>query len=545
MPRYASVNPKSSSTSHRFSGVLLGAPSSRPTRINSSSGYELLDKQLSELQESPVAVFASCHAQAPIGRGGNAEVFDIPGTDFVLRVQNQWGAHTNTSPEFYPPIAVPDPIPFNVGQPVAQVAKNAWILYRQQGRPAGASSLNKEPSVRLHYYKERLREAAEMPQSSYDQLMQEIQELHRLGYQIDPSKSSNLLIDAENQRFNIVDVNPGRYIRGAEDVLILLWHPYFLRQNLNDAEIVSDAYRIYQKLLRYNDGVEEHVQKSQGDILRVFKTLEQNGQLLKANPRKSSAHRFSGVLLAKKWDNEDPTGWWMSEKLDGIRAYWTGSKLVTRNGNEIHAPAWFTDSLPSIALDGELIVGRGKFNKTVSAVKKKTPNEAEWKTVLYRVFDAPSVPGPCEKRWTAMKAAIRGLKHVKAVDQVKCKGAADLKKYHAKITQLGGEGVMLREPGSAYEKKRSSTLLKVKSFDDAEAKIVGYTEGTGRHKGRLGAYEAVLVGSRKKFKIGTGISDSERDDPLPIGTIVTVKFQELTPDGVPRFPSLVGARDYE
>ena len=264
------------------------------------------------------------------------------------------------------------------------------------------------------------------------------------------------------------------------------------------------------------------------------------------NPRKSStSHRFSGVLLAKKWDNEDPTGWWMSEKLDGIRAYWTGSKLMTRNGNKIHAPAWFTDSLPSIALDGELIVGRGKFNKTVSAVKKKTPNEAEWKTVLYRVFDAPSVPGPCEKRWTAMKAAVRGLKHVKAVEQIKCKGTADLKKYHAKITKLGGEGVMLREAGSAYEKKRSSTLFKVKSFDDAEAKIVGYTEGTGRHKGRLGAYEAVLVGSRKKFKIGTGISDSERDDPLPIGTIVTVKFQELTPDGVPRFPSLVGARDYE
>ena len=352
--KYIRFNPsprRSSYLSMKYVRPNIGAPNPRPTRINSSSGYELLDKQLSELQESPVAVFASCYAQAPIGRGGNAEVFDIPGTDFVLRVQNQWGTYRNTYPEFYPPISVPDPIPFNVGQPVAQVAKNAWVLYRQQGKPAGASSLNKDPIVRLHYYKERLREAAEMPQSSYDQLMQEIQELHRLGYQIDPSKSSNLLIDAENQRFNIVDVNPGRYIRGAEDVLILLWHPFFLRQNLNDAEIVSDAYRIYQKLLRYNDGVEEHVQKSQGDILRVFKTLEQNGQLLKANPRKSStSHRFSGVLLAKKWDNEDPTGWWMSEKLDGIRAYWTGSKLVTRNGNEIHAPAWFTDSLPSLTL---------------------------------------------------------------------------------------------------------------------------------------------------------------------------------------------------
>lgn len=264
-----------------------------------------------------------------------------------------------------------------------------------------------------------------------------------------------------------------------------------------------------------------------------------------ANPRSTRKSKFSGVLLAKKWDGADPTGWWMSEKLDGIRAYWTGSKLLTRNGNEIHAPDWFTDKLPDMALDGELLVGRGKFQKTVSTVKKKTPDEAEWKKIVFRVFDAPDVPGGCEKRWAAMKSSIRGIKHVQAIEQVKCKGAAHLKQFHAKITKAGGEGVMLREPGSKYETKRSATLQKVKDFNDAEAKIVGYTEGTGRNKGRLGAYVAVLLGSRKKFNVGTGISDRERDDPLPIGTVITVKFQELTDDGIPRFPSLVAVRDYE
>jgi DNA ligase-1 len=113
----------------------------------------------------------------------------------------------------------------------------------------------------------------------------------------------------------------------------------------------------------------------------------------------------------------------------------------------------------------------------------------------------------------------------------------------------GVEGVMLREPGSRYERKRSRSLLKVKSFGSSEAKITGHTEGTGKHRGRLGAYEVVSVKSGPdgikpgvRFKIGTGISDRERDRPLRIGTVVTFTYQELTRAGVPRFPALVGAR---
>jgi DNA ligase-1 len=236
----------------------------------------------------------------------------------------------------------------------------------------------------------------------------------------------------------------------------------------------------------------------------------------------------------------------MSEKLDGVRAYWDGKRLITRNGNVIYAPDWFLDTLPSIALDGELFAGRGEFQKTVSIVRKKTPVDSEWKTMHYRVFDAPEVPGPVEKRWTAMKQAVRGKKHVEAVEQVLCKNEDHLRKYHAKISNQGGEGVMLREPGSRYERKRSHTLLKVKDFDDTEAKIVGYTEGTGKHKGVLGAYEVVLVKGKKiKFKVGTGISDAERRKPLKIGTIITIKHQGVSKDGVPRFPSLITSRDYE
>jgi DNA ligase 1 len=254
----------------------------------------------------------------------------------------------------------------------------------------------------------------------------------------------------------------------------------------------------------------------------------------------------SEVMLAKTHKGEDPTGWWMSEKLDGVRAYWTGTALFTRNGNPIAAPRWFTAALPKMALDGELIIGRGQFQKTVSAVRKQVPVEAEWRRLRFHVFDAPMQPGGCEKRWREMAAAVRGIPHVEALEQVACASPRALEKRHAEIAKLGGEGVMLRKPGSAYEHRRSGSLLKVKSFMDAEAKITGHVPGEGKHAGRLGAYEAVLVkGTKTRFRIGTGMSDAERERPLRVGTVVTVKFQELTDAGVPRFPSLVGARDYE
>ena len=254
----------------------------------------------------------------------------------------------------------------------------------------------------------------------------------------------------------------------------------------------------------------------------------------------------SEVMLARTHKGEDPTGWWMSEKLDGVRAYWTGTDLFTRNGNPINAPRWFTSPLPKMALDGELMVGRGQFQKTVSAVRKQVPVEAEWRRLRFHVFDAPMQAGGCEKRWREMAAAVRGIPHVEVVEQVACASPKALAKIHADIAKLGGEGVMLREPGSAYEHRRSGSLLKVKSFMDAEAKITGYVAGEGKHAGRLGAYEAVLIkGTKARFKIGTGMSDAERERPLRIGTVVTVKFQELTDAGVPRFPSFVGVRDYE
>ena len=78
------------------------------------------------------------------------------------------------------------------------------------------------------------------------------------------------------------------------------------------------------------------------------------------------------LLLAHAWDNsQDLTGWWISEKLDGVRAYWTGSGFLSRQGNVFYAPDWFTSGLPQMPLDGELWLGRKKFQRTVSIVRRQ------------------------------------------------------------------------------------------------------------------------------------------------------------------------------
>lgn len=252
-------------------------------------------------------------------------------------------------------------------------------------------------------------------------------------------------------------------------------------------------------------------------------------------------------LLAHKWDNEDPTGWWMSEKMDGVRAWWDGTKFISRLGNEYHAPAWFTADIPKMVLDGELFVGRKRFQETVSYVRKLVPDDAEWKHLKFVVFDAPEAGGPFENRMKVLKKEITDNlgpdHHVSVAEQVLCKNLSHMEKHLDSLLEKGAEGVMLRQPGSLYESGRSGTCLKVKKFFDNEATVIGHTDGRGKHKGRIGALICKWQGV--EFEVGTGLSDKEREIPPAIGSKITFRYQELTDAGVPRFPVYVGERDYE
>ncbi|KAL1659539.1 hypothetical protein GGF50DRAFT_107403 [Schizophyllum commune] len=257
---------------------------------------------------------------------------------------------------------------------------------------------------------------------------------------------------------------------------------------------------------------------------------------------------FTEVLLANKWDLDDgldPTGWWMSEKLDGVRVYYDGERMWSRLGNLFTPPQWFLDKLPkNVHLDGELFGGRGTFQSTVSIVK--TINSPHWKTITFQVFDIPSLASqPFEARLNALKKLVgkRGGSHrsrlVNLVWQEKVRDRQHVLDHLKHIEELGGEGVMLRKPESEYEFRRSGTLLKVKTFHDAEAIVTGYVPGKGKHTGATGALKCKMA-CGKTFNVGTGMSDKQRAKPPKVGSVITYRFQELTKDGVPRFPSFVG-----
>lgn len=264
-----------------------------------------------------------------------------------------------------------------------------------------------------------------------------------------------------------------------------------------------------------------------------------------AAPPTSTAENKAGppVLLAETWDSiTNLKGWWMSEKLDGVRAYWDGKQFLSRLGNIYHAPDWFVAGLPDVPLDGELWLERKKFQRTVSIARRQDRSE-HWKELRFLVFDAPAHDAEFEARMEFLDDLLKKhsstytLLHTHEV----CRDLDHLRAELTRVEALGGEGLMLRQPGSRYVAGRSQTLLKVKSFRDAEARVVGHEPGKGRHKGRLGALLAEMDDGTR-FSVGTGLSDAERNNPPPIGSLITFRYQELSDAGVPRFPSYLGIR---
>ncbi|KAF8517280.1 DNA ligase/mRNA capping enzyme [Hysterangium stoloniferum] len=253
------------------------------------------------------------------------------------------------------------------------------------------------------------------------------------------------------------------------------------------------------------------------------------------------------LLLANPWKIDgglDVTGWWMSEKLDGVRVFYDGMQMLSRLGNPFTPPKELLAKLPKdLTLDGELFGGRQNFSETVSIVK--TRNSERWESITFEIFDVPSKGDlPFEDRMDFLETLFGpsgshadSAFHV--VEQTQVEDKDHVIKTLKNIESKGGEGLMLRRPRSIYEGKRSSSLLKLKSFYDAEARVTGYEPGKGRNKGTTGAIKCVMA-SGKTFNVGSGLSDRQRRNPPKVGSIIVYRFQELTRDGVPRFPTFIG-----
>jgi DNA ligase-1 len=250
------------------------------------------------------------------------------------------------------------------------------------------------------------------------------------------------------------------------------------------------------------------------------------------------------LMHAKLWQaGQDPSAYWVSEKLDGVRAFWDGQALHFRSGLPIAAPDWFTAALPKTALDGELWLGRGRFDELSGIVRRQLPVDADWRTVKYMVFDLPGATGSFSERAQGVAAVVGKAQQtwLQAVAQQRVPSPAALQALLQQTAKAGGEGLVLHRANALWVPGRSDALLKLKLQPDEEAHVVAHLPGKGRHAGRLGAL-LLEMPDGQRFALGTGFTDAQREAPPAIGSVVTYRYRDRTPKGLPKFASFLRVR---
>ncbi len=250
------------------------------------------------------------------------------------------------------------------------------------------------------------------------------------------------------------------------------------------------------------------------------------------------------LMLAKVFQPDlQITDYWISEKLDGVRARWDGKQLISRGGNILNAPAWFTQGFPDRLLDGELWIARGAYQQTMSIIKTKK-SQLGWKKVKFMVFDLPNHHGNFNDRVAAMLKMMQhnNAPYLQMITQFQLPSNVDLMQRLDSITEQGAEGLMLHHKAGIYKNGRSHHLLKLKKFTDAEAVVIGYRAGKGKFIGKMGAIQ-VKSKAGKVFFIGSGFSYQEREQPPAIGSTITFRYQGLTNSGIPRFAVFIRLRE--
>jgi DNA ligase 1 len=236
----------------------------------------------------------------------------------------------------------------------------------------------------------------------------------------------------------------------------------------------------------------------------------------------------------------DPACYLVSEKYDGVRGLWDGQTLRFRSGRTVPAPAWFTERLPRQPLDGELWLGRRRFDELSGLVRAQAPDDAAWRELRYMVFELPGAGGTFAERAARIVALAQntGWPQLVAVAQAAGTDHDSLQRRLARTVADGGEGLMLHLASAPCSTGRNDVLVKLKPHRDAEATVVAHHAGRGKYQGLLGALE-VRTPEGRQFLIGSGLSDALRRAPPALGSVVTYRYRDLTNTGLPRFASFM------
>lgn len=293
------------------------------------------------------------------------------------------------------------------------------------------------------------------------------------------------------------------------------------------------------------------------------------------------------AMMAHVYSDQDVTGWYMSRKYKGWRAIWNGGVLQTLgrySGPKVIMPPYFWRLPTGIPLDGELWHESDdeSFVKSVCGQKaKNSANDSRWSKIkfivcTYKPYSAYGVDLEAvtklgysiefykNKTWLERNLQLENtlinpqfqkeFSNIRLANQTKIKNIQHFRDYQDRAKEIGWEGLMVVRPDSVYINDRSHSLLKVKPFYDAEAVVIGYTAGEGKHSGRIGALICRLVWDSKilgfkggkeeminqevTFKVGGGMTDIERENPPKLASTIRFTFLSIGSNGAPQSANL-------
>lgn len=249
-------------------------------------------------------------------------------------------------------------------------------------------------------------------------------------------------------------------------------------------------------------------------------------------------------VVLENLQNIDPSRYLISEKLDGMRAYWDGKQLFAKSGKPIHAPKWFLENFPPFELDGELWSNRNEFEKIISIIKNHNRQEA-WKDLKFNIFEVPNQKGNLSARLQVIKnyLSIHHAPYIRIIPQYQFTKLEEITHFFHQIKHDGGEGIILRKNDTPYLTGRDRSALKFKVFFDSECMIKGYEKGAGKYAKVMGSIICEDIISKQIVKIGSGFSDLMRANPPKVGTIITYKYYQKTKNNHPKHPVFLRIRD--
>lgn len=233
--------------------------------------------------------------------------------------------------------------------------------------------------------------------------------------------------------------------------------------------------------------------------------------------------------------NEGLENFVVSEKLDGVRAFWDGKNLYSRNGKPLNPPQWFIQGFPPFSIDGELWNKRDNFSQILSIISTDK-DKSLWEELQFFVFDVPSEQIGLLHRLDTLKSFLtqNPNKYIKIIPQENISSFDELDLKLETLLQAKAEGLVIRHIHKPYIVGRSKFDLKLKPFSSDDCKIIGFTQGKGRFHSQVGSI--ICQKDDLTLKIGSGLSDDLRANPPQIGTIIEYKYNGTTSNNLPRFP---------